>query len=87
MMKYIAKANLDAFFEAADAHLHLYIPTNDKNGKAEYTRWTKGAEAEGRPLPRDMQLGRSRDLNPGSVTITSASLSPPCWPIWSASPV
>ena len=44
MMKYIAKANLDAFFEAADAHLHLYIPTNDKNGKAEYTRWTKGAE-------------------------------------------
>ena len=43
MMKYIAKANLDAFFEAADAHLHLYIPTNDKNGKAEYTRWVKGA--------------------------------------------
>ena len=32
---------------------------------------------KGRPLPRDMQLGRSRDLNPGSVTITSASLSPP----------
>ena len=43
MMKYVAKEKLNDFFAAADRYLHLYIPTDDGNGKAKYTRFTEGA--------------------------------------------
>ncbi len=42
-MKFIANNNLNAFFEAVSAHLHLYLPTDGTNGKAQYTKWVPGA--------------------------------------------
>ena len=43
MMKFIASDKLNSFFEAASAVRNIYIPTDDKAGKAKYTKWVPGA--------------------------------------------
>ena len=41
-MKYIAYESMDAFYVAASAKLHLYVPVDTAEGKSSYKLWKDG---------------------------------------------